>query len=378
MASGNGTDITELLTNISDEFPSGVDIRLDISPTSLYQTIKIARSNARAAERQGLFPENNDSGASPGADPTTNEHWQKILELSPEILRSHAKDLEIACWYTEALLRRYGFSGLRGGFALIQGLIQHYWDGLFPMPDEEGIESRVSCLAGLNGEGSEGILVSAIRNVIITEGQSPGPFSFWQCLQAQEIQRLQDDGMRQRKTESLGFSLNDIERSINESSTDFFIELRDDIEACLSSYKAISNTLDELCGANFSPPTRNIISVLEDALACIKHLGKHKFPLVAETNEAAGAASDEPTTAAATSTQANTYDSVINRDVALKQLSEISDFFRKTEPHSPISYVLEKAVKWAEMPLSELVLELIPDASSREHFSTLTGVDTDS
>ena len=65
------------------------------------------------------------------------------------------------------------------------------------------------------------------------------------------------------------------------------------------------------------------------------------------------------------------------RKDAFRQLSEISEFFRKTEPHSPISYVLEKAVKWGDMGLAELVRELIPDSSSREYFGSLTGVKTD-
>ena len=63
-----------------------------------------------------------------------------------------------------------------------------------------------------------------------------------------------------------------------------------------------------------------------------------------------------------------------SREAAFKQLLDIAQFFRKTEPHSPVSYVLEKAVKWGNMPLNELIVELIPDSSSRERYSELTGV----
>ena len=68
---------------------------------------------------------------------------------------------------------------------------------------------------------------------------------------------------------------------------------------------------------------------------------------------------------------------VANREDAFKQLNEIADFFLKTEPHSPISYVLQKAVKWGNMSLPDLIEELIPDRSSREHFGELTGVVTE-
>src|SRR5690606_35970383 len=85
----------------------------------------------------------------------------------------------------------------------------------------------------------------------------------------------------------------------------------------------------------------------------------------------AGEESSAPTQAHAPAAVANVINS---REAAFKQLTEIAEFFRKTEPHSPVSYVLEKAVKWGHMPLDELIIELIPEASSRTHFSQLTGV----
>ncbi|HMW72239.1 MAG TPA: type VI secretion system protein TssA, partial [Cellvibrionaceae bacterium] len=77
----------------------------------------------------------------------------------------------------------------------------------------------------------------------------------------------------------------------------------------------------------------------------------------------AGAAAVQPVTRA-----------LANRDQAFKQLAEIAEFFRKTEPHSPISYMLEKAVRWGNMPLHELMQELISDDATRNRYSELTGV----
>lgn len=154
-------DIESLVGPISEENSVGEDIRQDSSPTSLYNTIKDARNAARAAERHSLF----DGGSNEAM-----ENWHKILELAPEILKNHAKDLEVASWYTEALIRRAGFQGLRDGFTVIHQLIDNYWDNLYPLPDDEdGVETRVAPLTGLNGEGAEGVLIAPIRNVIITE-----------------------------------------------------------------------------------------------------------------------------------------------------------------------------------------------------------------
>ena len=36
---------------------------------------------------------------------------------------------------------------------------------------------------------------------------------------------------------------------------------------------------------------------------------------------------------------------IVSRDDALRVLGEIANFFRRTEPHSPISYTLDEAVR---------------------------------
>ena len=52
------------------------------------------------------------------------------------------------------------------------------------------------------------------------------------------------------------------------------------------------------------------------------------------------------------------------------------DFFRQTEPHSPISYLVDQGLRWAQMPLHLLVHELISDPSALENFRLRTGVPT--
>ena len=66
--------------------------------------------------------------------------------------------------------------------------------------------------------------------------------------------------------------------------------------------------------------------------------------------------------------------SISNRDEAFRTLLKVSEFFRRTEPHSPISYNLEQAVKWGRMSLPELLSELIPDERARDEFFKLAGI----
>ncbi|WP_018277142.1 type VI secretion system protein TssA [Teredinibacter turnerae] len=368
MSSASLFDLEQILSPIPGEVDTGVDVRMDPSPTSTYQTIKAARSAARAAERNSIH-----DGHSNEAD----DHWRVIKNLAPELIAAQAKDLEVACWYTEALLRSNGFQGLRDGFRLILGLIENFWENLYPMPDEDGIETRVSCLAGLNGEGAEGVLIAPIRRTEITEGSTIGPFTYWEYQQALDCQKVADEKSKQAKIAKLGFSLDNIETAIRETANPFFENIRDDLTDAIAHYRQVSHLLDEHCGTYDAPPTRTIIEILEECLGAINHLAKDKLPLPETPQETPTEEPDQPEEQAANiqqHVQISAPTHLENREAAFRQLVDIAEFFRKNEPHSPVSYMLQKAVKWGRMPLNELMQELIPDTSSRSHFSEITGV----
>jgi len=45
----------------------------------------------------------------------------------------------------------------------------------------------------------------------------------------------------------------------------------------------------------------------------------------------------------------------------LRALGDIAGYFRRTEPHSPVAYLLERAVAWANMPLEQWLAEVVRD-----------------
>ncbi len=363
--------IDALLLPFSEDNPVGDDPRSDRSPTSLYTLIKDARNSARAAERQSLFDSEADDAKS---------HWRKVIEQAPELLSTQAKDLEIACWYTEALIRLQGFTGLSQGFLLIQSLIEKFWDGLYPLPDEDGIETRVAPLTGLNGEGAEGVLIAPIRNTFITENDDPGPFNLWNYQQALEANKIVDEEAKKARIAKNGYDVSDIESAVAQSSDDFFQKMHEHLTLCIETYKNIGRQLDEHCGIHDSPPISNIINVLTECLGAVNHLAKDKLNTsqndedTMQTIDGESSNNDDNTH---TATSTHIGGPVQSRESALKQISLVSDYFEKTEPHSPVSYLLKKAVRWGNMPLDELMKELIPDNASLNHYMSFTGIKSD-
>ena len=112
-------DIPAMLAPIEGELSVGNDLRLDTAHSSDYSQIKDARRAARDAERNNMFD---------GDSTEANEQWQKIFLLAPKVIATQSKDVELACWLTEALVRKSGFQGLKDGFSLIRQLIENFWE----------------------------------------------------------------------------------------------------------------------------------------------------------------------------------------------------------------------------------------------------------
>ena len=64
----------------------------------------------------------------------------------------------------------------------------------------------------------------------------------------------------------------------------------------------------------------------------------------------------------------------LTRKDALRQLRALAEFFKATEPHSPISYALERIANWGKLPLPDLWSEIIPEDSARSSAFKLVGI----
>ena len=59
--------------------------------------------------------------------------------------------------------------------------------------------------------------------------------------------------------------------------------------------------------------------------------------------------------------QADTSGSIRTRDEAYRMLDEAARFLERTEPHSPVSLLIRRAIVWGRMPLPALLGEMMRD-----------------
>jgi type VI secretion system protein ImpA len=369
MASLELLDFDRLLAPFPGDNPAGEALRENFSPNSTYSTIKTAREAARAAERQMVWE--GDEPVGPPAD------WDPVLKLGPQIIAEESKDLEVAAWLTEALIREHGFAGLRDGFRLMRELAENFWDRLYPLPDEDGVLTRVAPLAGLNGVEADGVLIKPIANVPITAPGTHRAFTLADYKRAYDLSRVSDPDKRSQRIDQGTATLEMFEQAIAATPPEFYRTLSEDLEACREEFEKLGAAMEEKCGQgsdgySLAPPSSNIRNALESAHEQVLNLARtHLASSDAEsTLDAAGAnalaVSGQPGGAMASRVQ--------TREDAFRLLLQVADFFKRTEPHSPVAYALEQAVRWGKMPLPALWAELVPDDAARNQLFKLVGI----
>ena len=135
----------------------------------------------------------------------------------------------------------------------------------------------------------------------------------------------------------------------------------------LQAWNDMAATLDELAGSD-GPSTGRVRAVLEEILEVAQRFAPPEMPGEPEAAAADGSATP------AQHVQAIVSDKGESREDMLRHLGRIAEFFRRTEPHSPLSYTLDEAVRRGRMSLPDLLEELVPDAGARGQILTQLGI----
>jgi type VI secretion system protein ImpA len=364
MASAVVLDLANLVAPIPGPKPTGVDLREELSPNSAFYAIKDARNAARAAERQ-LVGE--------GEEPTASPDWRPVLQLGTKALAEQTKDLEVTAHVIEALVRLHGFAGLRDGFRLARALVERHWDGLYPQPDEDGLETRVAPLTGLNGDDAEGTLLVPIARVPITEATSVGRLDCTHYQQAVALGKLADAKVRDQKIAEGTLPLQTVQKAVEESSPPFYKDLVDDLGQCLEEFTQLGAALDARCNGQ-SPPGSQIRGALESCLEVVKEVARDKLVAAPQPAVAAAANGAPAPTSASAAGPGEATNGFRSRDDAFHHLLEVAAFFQRTEPHSIVPYALEQVVRWGRTSLPDLLTELIPENGPRQILFKQVGI----
>jgi len=370
-------DFETLLAPIPGDSPTGEDPREGTSSTEAFRDIRDARNEARNGERQLEAFEGDEEAEAGISRGEVAARWRAVVENGQAFIAENAKDLEVATWMTEGLVRIYGLAGLRDGFRLIRELVEGYWEGLYPPEDEGGLESKVAPV-----EGADSTLVQPIRMIPITAATSTSePFTTWQYEQAAALAQIADADVRERRIAGGAVTLEQIQNAVRVTPPSFYQELLSDLDGCLGEFNRMRDAFDARCGS-YAPGTGGIRDILTTVQETVRNLTRDVVlpeapgeAAAAEPAPGAAGASAGAAAPAAARGAAVVVEGIATRDEAFRALLKVAEFFRKTEPHSPISYTLEEVVRRGRMSLQDLLAELIPDEEARNGFLMRAGIE---
>jgi type VI secretion system protein ImpA len=364
-AEGGASQARGLAAALPGDVPAGPDLRQDFSPQSLYFRLRDARAEAREIERR--------ADHDPTADAGVPTQWRTVRDLAMKALSEQTKDLEIAAWLTEALVRLDGMPGLALGSTVIADLTAGLWDsGLHPQPDEDGIETQVAPITGLNGQGNDGTLMQPLRKCELFPGPDGEPVTFWQYMQSQELETIVDAARRKQRLAAKVLPLADMAAAARQAGGVRLSALRAEAKAALAAWTRMAEILEEKAGSD-APPTSRVRDLLAEIVAVANTYAPPEPDRPTDdgaTGEAAAASTDGEAGGSAVAQAVRP----VTREDMLRELERIADFFRRTEPHSPLAYTLEEAVRRGRLTWPELLTEVVPDDKVRSAMLVMLGI----
>ena len=288
--------------------------------------------------------------------------WREAQSLSEDILLRTSKDLQAAVWLGEAAIARYGLDGARDAFELLTGMLETYWDGLYPRADDGDLEERAGKLAWFGTYGSRALL-----NVMLNDDpQAPLTLAGW--LDSRDV-----DNLGRQNAEAYQAALDEGRLSGETYDGRMLATTEATIRAQADLVQAARDVFGRFSAASDSRLGRDApsLAAIDDALKKIQQVyarlatAKGMGGVAAAAEDTAGASAGQSVAAAGGGAGGTSLslggDSLASKEAALRALGDIAGFFRRTEPHSPVAYLLDRAVLWANMPLEQFLAELIRD-----------------
>jgi len=333
----------DLLNPIPGDSPSGTNLRY----APVFDKIKEARRQDDDA------PQGDWQRERKVAD------YKQVVKLAGEALATQTKDLQLAAWLTEAFLHQEGFSGLQQGLGLLLGLVEIFWDTLYPEIEDGDLELRS---APLEWVGTR--LDDPVRKAPLTRGG----FSYYKFKESRSVGSEEDAAQSEQKRASREQAIADGKVTFEEFEKDSTATPTAQYEAwvaaldgSLESIDSLRTLCDEKFG-NYAPsftPLRNALEEVRNVANQIlqKRLdqeGRRPEPEETEVEAEPQYADDSGNNAASAAAPARKKKAVAglepqDLDEVTPRLAAVARFLRQQDSSSPAPYLLLRGYRWGEM-----------------------------
>ena len=372
-----------LNTPVAGDAPFGGYLKDD---KTTYRGLRNAFNAAQASFRS--LCETPESMANRDLQGVNAAAWNSLRESCEYTLAETSKDLEVICWWVASML--HGDTPLENASSSMQALAEYAssdLDHLQPILPEtklkgETSEAKAAEIAELKlrpfvqlfGESdASGLLYMPMSNTPLI-----GEITYGQFVLAHK-----NTGPAELQAETA--ALVTVESSALTSKIKSLQDLIVAIDALDKALKAYAQQHKQP-QVVLSYTKRLVVDMLRALEVLVEGLG-FAWPGAGETAEAAlgedsGVVVDVPdaglsVVGGSAATGFSPQASVNNRTEALQAVAALATHFRKTEPHSPICLLLDRAVRWGQLDAGELFREILTDGSTgMGQMALMTGLES--
>lgn len=309
--------------------------------------------------------------------------WSFVANKSRDLLTTKTKDIRILTWISEAWAHLYGFEGIAKSLELSHRMLEEFWLKIHPEIEDDDLDQRLGLLLGLTTQ-----LPSLIKQVPLLNTQP-----FYSLFDYEKILHQQNNRLKNPDDSNINQSvdLEQFDQALFNTSKSFQFQNYQQFTEILTHWNTLKQVLDQLMEFD-APSFASIDSQLDSIQKMLRKIYKAEAFESSSVNvstpveQTAADESDETQNLAPMmnnnqnqqSFQPQPQSHLQNREQAMKVLQEIADYFQANEPHSPVSYMLQKTIKWSHMPLHEWLAQVIKNDNPLESVQELLGVQNNS
>jgi type VI secretion system protein ImpA len=340
----------DLLNPIAGDNPCGESLRY----AAIYDKIKEARREEDDAP-QGEWQHERKTADFPS-----------VIKMAGEALATKTKDIQLAVWLTEALYKTESFAGLRAGLGLIRGLIEQFWDNLYPEIEDGDLELRAGPLDWLGSRHD-----SPLRTLPITRG-GQNWFQFREARAVGYEAEAEDDSTKKEAREAAiaegKITGEDWDHAFNATPKSYYINLESTLDSILESIESLSG----LCGEKFgndAPSFNPLRTTIEEIRHTVHGLLQKKRetepdevpessednaenPEEAPEDESSRAEPELPVAAAPPKARTKGKQlppEPVDRDDAIQRVISVASYLRREDPSNTTPYLLLRGLRFGEL-----------------------------
>lgn len=337
-------DLESLLTPLSEDAPSGVNLEHD--PVFL----RLELAGAGKLERQygdKVYP----------AEPPD---WQTVREHA-NALALRTRDLRVAVWLTRCAARLDGIAGAVSGLQLVHGLMKQRWADVHPQLDASDGNDPTMRRNGLAPLAAANAAISDLRAAALSSARGSA------TVRDLELGL----GLAEAKADEARLSPEGVLDALRAA-----LQRSPELAQALASGRDAAQGIAAIADAELTGAAALDLQPLVTLMRDLDQACKRATGAAGEEAPPANHATDvdaERTTASRSASSSQTMGEVASRDDVVRVIDGLCAWIERNEPSNPAPLLLRRAQRLMSKSFVDIVRELMPEGL--DQIEKLAGID---